>query len=352
MNARLNELGLVPFFLQQLSADEHDHCHLARVISVQRSGVRVTDGISEREIAPGGRWRDVPAIDRPTVGDWVLLDDQHARLERVLERKSVFWRVAAGQKVDTQLIAANIDTLFILTSCNEEFKESRLERYVALAVEAGVVPVVVLTKIDLISDPEPYVVRARSVQPGIPVEEINARDRGTLRGLVAWITPGCTVALAGSSGVGKSTLVNSLLEAQVAETGEIREDDSKGRHTTSSRAMHRLPGGGLLIDVPGMRELKVADLDSTLGVVFEDIETYARKCRFKNCRHESEPGCAVRKAVEAGEIDARRWKNYLKLVREDAHYTRSLGEQHDRNRKFGKVVKQTMALKRELGLKR
>lgn len=352
MNASLQELGLVPFFSQQLSVDDHEHCHLARVISVQRSGVTVTDGIAEREIKLGGSWRDVSATDRPTVGDWVLLDEQQTRVERVLERKSVFRRVAAGAKVEVQLIAANVDTLFILTSCNEEFKESRLERYVALAVEAGVVPVVVLTKVDLVADPSPYVDRARAVQPGIPVEAINALDSETFGGVAAWISPGSTVALVGSSGVGKSTLANSLLGTQVAETSGIREDDSKGRHTTSFRAMHRLPDGGLLIDVPGMRELKVADLDSALSVVFEDIEAYARHCRFKDCRHESEPGCAVREAVDEGKIEPRRWQNYLKLLREDAYHTRTLSEQHMQNRKFGKVVKQMMALKRDLGLKK
>ena len=352
MNASLHELGLVPFFFQQLSAAEHEHCHLARVISVQRSGVTVTDGVSERETRLGGPWHEVPATQRPTVGDWVLLNEQCTRIERVLERKSVFRRVAAGEKVEVQLIAANIDTLFILTSCNDEFKESRLERYVALAVEAGVVPVVVLTKSDLIGNSDAFVARARAVHPSIPIETINALDRGTLGGLSAWITRGSTVALVGSSGVGKSTLVNSMLGVQVAETSGIREDDAKGRHTTSFRAMHRLPDGGLLVDVPGMRELKVADLNSALNIVFEDIEAYAGHCRFKDCRHESEPGCAVREAVDAGELDARRWKNYLKLLREDAHYTSSLVEQHVQNRRFGKSAKQMMALKRELGLKR
>ena len=352
MNAELQDLGLVPFFSQQLSFEELENCHLVRVVEVQRSGISVSDGVDEWAVVLGGVWQRAPATERPTVGDWVLLDSDRAKVQRVLERKSLFRRVAAGDKLDVQPIAANIDTLFIVTSCNEEFKESRLERYLALAVEAEVSPVVVLTKTDLANDPESYAARARTVKPGIAVEAINALDSLTFDGLNAWVTRGSTIALVGSSGVGKSTLVNSLLGAKRTATGGIREQDAKGRHTTSYRAMHRLPNGGLLIDVPGMRELKVAEVEAALNTVFEDIDAIAKRCRFKNCSHESEPDCAVRAAIEAGDIDVRRWENYSKLLREDARFSRSLAEQHSRMRKFGKEIKQTMALKRELKEKR
>ena len=341
----LQDCGFVPFFAQQTTLDKIENGCVGRVTEVQRSLITVSDGSEERSIPLTSSWHNAAPEDRPTVGDWVVLDDQCSRVERVLERKSIFRRVAAGEKIEIQLIAANIDILFVVTSCNEEFKESRLERYLALAVEAGVTPVVVLTKIDLSGDPDSYEERARSVQPGVPVESINALDRSTFDGVIAWIERGSTVALVGSSGVGKSTLLNTLAETKIAATNEIREDDKKGRHTTSHRALHRLPGGGLLIDVPGIRELKVAELDTALATVFDDIEAMASKCRFTDCRHESEPGCAVRNAIENGDIEARRLRNYLKLLRENERNSASLAEKRSQGRDFAKTIKQAKAEK-------
>jgi ribosome biogenesis GTPase len=349
MDISLQDYGLVPFFAQQTSLDELEQGRVGRVTEVQRSLIRVSDGVEERSISLTSAWRDAAPEQRPTVGDWVVLDDQHSRVERVLDRKSVFQRVAAGEKTERQLIAANIDILFVVTSCNEEFKESRLERYLALAAEAGVIPVVVLTKIDLSDDPRSYAERARRVQPGVPVESINALDRSTFDGVMAWIKRGSTIALVGSSGVGKSTLLNTLANTKIAATSEIRGDDKKGRHTTSHRALHRLRNGGLLIDVPGIRELKIAEVDTALATVFDDIETMASKCRFTDCRHESEPGCAVRNAVDNGVIEARRLHNYLKLVRENKRNSASLAEKRSQGRAFAKLVKQVKALKQDQG---
>ena len=345
MNTSLQDYGFVPFFAQQTSLDEFGR--IARVTEVQRSVVTVTDGSGERTVPITSSWHSAAPEDRPTVGDWVVLDEQHAKIERVLDRKSVFRRVAAGEKTEVQLIAANIDVLFVVTSCNEEFKESRLERYLALAAEAGVTPVVVLTKIDLSDDPDSYVERARSVRSDIHVEFVNALDRSTFDGVMAWIEPGSTVAVVGSSGVGKSTILNTLAEHEIAATGGIREDDKKGRHTTTHRELHRLPNGGLLIDVPGMRELKVAEAEAGLASVFDDIEAMASNCRFSDCRHESEPGCAVRAAIENGDISERRLQNYLQLLRENERNTTSLAERRSQGRSFSKMVKQVMALKQD-----
>ncbi len=346
MNTSLQDYGLVPFFAQQTSLDDIEHGRVGRVVEVQRSLITIIDGSEERSIRLTSSWHNAASEDMPTVGDWVVLDDQCSRIERVLDRKSIFRRIAAGEKTEIQLIAANIDILFVVTSCNEEFKESRLERYLTLAVEAGVIPVVVITKIDLSDDPDSYAERARSVQPGVHVESINALDRSTFDGVIAWIEPGSTVALVGSSGVGKSTLLNTLAETKIAATNEIREDDKKGRHTTSHRALHRLPGGGLLIDVPGIRELKVAEVDAALATVFNDIEAVASKCRFTDCLHETEPGCAVRNAVESGEIETRRLRSYLKLLRENERNSASLAEKRLQGRAFAKYVKQVKALKK------
>ena len=350
MDTSLQDYGFVPFFAQQTSLDEIEQGRVGRITEVQRSLIKVSDGSEERSISLTSSWHNAAPEHRPTVGDWVVLDEQYSRVERVLDRKSIFRRVAAGEKTEIQLIAANIDILFVVTSCNEEFKESRLERYLALAVEAGVIPVVVLTKIDLSDDSDSYAERARSV--GVPVESINALDRSTFDGVIAWIERGSTIALVGSSGVGKSTLLNTLAETKIAATNEIREDDKKGRHTTSHRALHRLPGGGLLIDVPGIRELKVADVDTALATIFDDIEAMASNCRFTDCRHESEPGCAVRNAVENGDIEARRLRNYLKLLRENERNSASLAEKRLQDRAFAKHIKQVKALKQDQGTRK
>lgn len=351
MSTSLRDYGLVPFFVQQASPDQIEQGRVVRVTEVQRSQLTVFDGSEERSIPLTSSWHSAAPEDRPTVGDWVVLDDESLRVARVLDRKSVFQRIAAGGKTEVQLIAANIDVLFVVTSCNEEFKESRIERYLALAVEAGVTPVVVLTKIDLTDDAEAYVERARSVHPGIPVESINALNEGTLGGVRAWIERGSTVALVGSSGVGKSTLLNTLAGTTIATTKGVRQDDKKGRHTTTHRALFRLASGGLVIDVPGIRELKIAEVDEALAAVFDDIEAMSSKCRFTDCRHESEPGCAVRNAIENGEMDARRLRNYQKLLRENERNTASLAEKRSQERAFAKHVKQVKTLKQDQGAK-
>jgi ribosome biogenesis GTPase len=349
MNASLLSLGLSPFFTQQLIADEIESARFARIIEVQRSHVVASDGAEQWSITLGGAWFKESAEARPTVGDWVLLSSSGDRITRLLDRKSVFKRVAAGDKVGFQLLAANVDTLFILTSCNDDFSESRLERYLSLADEAGVDPVIVLTKADLSSDPEHYRDRVMAMNSDLPVELVNAKDTASFEGLLSWITEGSTVALVGSSGVGKSTIVNSLSGQAVMETGAIREHDAKGKHTTSFRSLHRLSGGGILMDVPGIRELKVAKIESSLDVVFEDIEVLSAQCKYNDCDHNKEPGCAVRKAIDRGVLDQRRLTNYRKLILEESRNTASLAQQRSHGRQFSKTIKKHLALKKELG---
>jgi ribosome biogenesis GTPase len=342
----LENFGLTPFFANQVAMEDLESQRVGRVTEVHRSLIKVFDGSEELTLPSLANFQTVQVDERPTVGDWVLLDSERSRVQRVLERKSIFQRVAAGEKSDIQLIAANVDILFIATSCNEEFKESRLERYLAVATEAGVMPVVVLTKIDLCEDPDAFVTRARRVQAGIPVVAINALDAETFDELVKWIEPGTTIAVVGSSGVGKSTILNTLMNARVAATGGIREDDKKGRHTTSHRALYQLPNGGLLIDVPGIRELKVADIEHGLGTVFSEIEALALQCRFPDCAHETEPGCAVRQAIDSGELSARRFENYMKLLRENERNNASISELRSKGRDLAKAIKQVTAMKK------
>ena len=339
MRYTLSDLGLVPFFTRQLSDADLLQARLGRVMAVQRSKLTVACDAAEHLVELSAALRASSPVERPTVGDWVVLDDSLSLIEQVLERKSFFKRVAAGMAGEIQAIAANIDILFIVSSCNEEFKESRLERYLALCAEAGAMPVIILTKADLAEDADAFVARARRTQAGVPVEIVNALDPATLEGVRSWIDDHTTVALVGSSGVGKSTLLNSLSGDTVAATGAIREQDTKGRHTTTHRELHVLPTGGLLIDVPGMRELKVAEVEQSLATVFEDIEELAEHCRFADCQHESEPGCAVWQAIENDQLDERRLENYHKLLRENARTTATLAERRAQERGFAKMVK-------------
>jgi ribosome biogenesis GTPase / thiamine phosphate phosphatase len=309
----LNKLGFDAFFRRQLMDPEASLQRVARVIQVQRDTITVADGRSEYSMPLGGSWFRRPPLERPTVGDWVLLDTRRSRVESVLERRSAITRIAAGGRGEIQIIAANVDVLFIVTSCNEEFNLSRLERYLALALEAAVEPVVILTKTDLCDAPDIYADAARGLRHDLSVECVNALDAETLSGLRRWCQPGRTVALIGSSGVGKSTLVNSLAGRAIKDTAPVREADSRGRHTTSYRALHRLPGGVLVLDAPGIRELGIGDADAGVAAMFDDIETLAARCRFSNCSHAAEPGCAVRQALAGGLLDKRRFRNYRKL---------------------------------------
>lgn len=345
MNNILTKLGLVPYFTQQLADSYEALERLARVVAVHRSKTVVVRDNGEQAVELCPALHRSPAVDRPTVGDWVVLDESHARIEQVLERKSLFKRVSPGSNNEIQPIAANIDTVFIVTSCNEEFKESRLERYLALCKEAGAMPVIILTKADLADDADSYIARARKVQAGVPVEQVNTLDPAAFPVLRAWVGKTDTVALVGSSGVGKSTILNRLAETELAATGTIREDDKKGRHTTTHRELHILPAGGLVIDVPGMRELRVADINQAMSDVFQDIEALAGQCRFTDCKHEAEPGCAVQRAIEEVQLEPRRLSNYQKLLRENAQATASIAEKRARDKDFGRIVKEAKAMK-------
>jgi ribosome biogenesis GTPase len=280
------------------------------------------------------------------VGDWVLLDADGPRLERCLDRFGLFQRRAAGSGGAIQLIAANVDTLFIVTSANRDFNIARLERYLAIAHDAGAFPVIVITKADTVDSASDFVKQASALAPGVLVEALDARSPDEVSVLRSWCESGQTVALLGSSGVGKSTLINTLTgEHQL--TKEVREDDQRGRHTTTSRSMHRLPHGGWLVDTPGMRELQLVDVGDALDDVFAEVAALAAACRFADCSHGPEPGCAIQAAIEAGTLDADRLRRYRKLLSEDRRNTETLAQRRSRDKNFGKMIKSVLADKRK-----
>ncbi|WP_112875152.1 ribosome small subunit-dependent GTPase A [Paracoccus endophyticus] len=326
----LERLGWGPVFARQIDADALAETPPVRVVAVHRSGLQVAgDGIDEM----------IPPGPEATVGDWLLLDRARPRSSRVLDRNSLIKRRAPGTGRAVQLIAANIDTVFIVTSCNQDFNVARLERYVALAFDAGIEPVIVLTKADLAEDTAPYVEAARKVSDRAPVVALDARGAEPVLALADWCKPGRTVAFLGSSGVGKSTLANALLGAHAIATQGIREDDAKGRHTTTRRELHATPGGCLVLDTPGMRELQLTDAATGIADVFEDIEALAARCRFSDCHHETEPGCAIQTAIEDGSLDPTRLARWRKLQAEDAFNSATLAERRENDRAFGKLVR-------------
>lgn len=328
----LQQLGWQPFFQQQLTLEDYEHATIARIIAHHRSGykLRTEHGWKMLSIT-----NQMPPM---TVGDWVLLDSEN-RFSRLLDRHSLFSRKAAGTKVAEQYIAANIDTVFIVCSLNQDFNLNRIERYLTLAREARVEPVVVLTKADLCTDPEDKRQQVQQLDPLLLTECVNALDLNSVQPLMQWCSKGKTVTFLGSSGVGKSTLINTLMGQAEQQTGGIRTDDDKGRHTTTSRSLHFLPQAGILLDTPGMRELQLTDCFQGLSQTFADIEELATQCRFSDCNHQSEPGCAVQQALEKGYLDPRRLKNYRKLLREQERNQASLAELRSREKRFSKLVR-------------
>jgi ribosome biogenesis GTPase len=341
----LADYGWTNHFQAQLDPEEIEALTPARVTAVHRNALEVAAPDLALRIPPMKAQEDEAAA----VGDWIVLDLERKKPVRILERKSLFKRRAAGVASKVQLIAANVDTLFIVSSCNQDFNIARLERYLALARDAGALPVVVLTKSDMSDEAEAYAAAARKLMPGLLVETLDGRDPVEASRLAPWCGRGQTVALVGSSGVGKSTLVNTLMGEALQKTKNIREDDAKGRHATTGRSLHRLPAGGWLMDTPGMRELQLTDVADGVHDVFADIAALARACRFSDCGHESEPGCAVRAAIEAGALEEARLKRYRKLMNEEARNSESIAERRARDKSFGKLLKRMNKERRRRG---
>lgn len=305
---------------QRAEAAAYPGWHLARVISQYNETYKIITEDGEFRAVVSGKMRHAAAGPHayPVVGDFVMaLLGRNAMdaaiIECVLKRKSVFSRAAVGVAGQVQIVAANIDVVFICMALNEDYNLSRLERYLSLAWNSAALPVVVLTKADLCADLPQALAEVAGIAPGVPCITTSVGDPDSCKGLRRFLKSGLTASFIGSSGVGKSTLINSLAERDVLRTSPVGQD-GKGRHTTTRRELFILPQGGAVIDTPGMRELGVDSPD--LSKTFADIEALAGQCRFHDCSHGTEPGCAVKRALEDGTLDKRRWANYQKLQRE------------------------------------
>lgn len=324
-----------------------------RVSTVHKSSFNVYTKDGERRARISGNMRD--GGDRPAVGDWVALSKDATGLltiNAILPRKTKFSRKDAGRATGEQVLVTNIDTAFIVTSLNKDFNLRKLERYLAIAKESGAEPVVILSKADVCDDVNEKVSALREIAPGVAAYVISSIKGQGLDQLSPYLQEGKTVALLGSSGVGKSTLINALEGRELQKVGEIREDDSRGRHVTTERDLILLEKGGVIIDNPGMRELSLWDAGEGLLEVFSDIEALALQCKFSDCMHETEPGCAIKKALSDGTLSEIRLESYRKLQKEIRAVERKknpelMAAEKKKWKKIGKMAKEVRTRKEQ-----
>jgi ribosome biogenesis GTPase / thiamine phosphate phosphatase len=319
---KLEDLGWNSFFQNQSIEHQHENLIPARVIFCSRGIYRLASENGElwAEIAGSLRHKSLSSEDLPVCGDWVLVDKSiegdRAIIRFLLPRKTIFTRQQAGTSPGPQVVAANVDTICIVSGLDSDFNLRRVERYLAIAWESGARPLIVLNKADICDEIPARLAEVMSLAPGIPVLVASAESGTGMEELMHYAGRGRTLALLGSSGVGKSSIVNRLFGDAVQEIRETDLETGRGVHTTSARHLFMLPAGGLIMDTPGMRELQVWSVDSGLDSVFEDIKSLAEGCRYRNCSHQTEPGCRVRAAIARGEMDAGRFANYTKLSKE------------------------------------
>lgn len=330
----------------------------ARVIAQEKGLYRISNGTEIRTAVVSGKYRyGVQTVsDYPAVGDYVIAEwpegDGNAVITGLFPRRSCFIRKSAGTGKQEQVVAANIDTVFICMSLNKNFNIRRLERYLSIAYDSGATPVAVLTKADLCSAVGERIAEVQNAAPGVDVLAVSALDEDTgavmrhvMRHVMRYVLPGRTVAFIGSSGVGKSTLINRLTGTDSIATRETGNDD-KGRHTTTHRELITLPNGAFVIDTPGMRELGMWDSGGGIDTAFADIEALSRACRYSDCTHNGEPGCAVRKALEDGTLDRARWNSYLKLKTENEYAADSTGYLEAKRARFKDIARINKANKK------
>ena len=327
--------------------------NVARVTQVHKSGCRIQTESGERRAMLAARILNDDPVERPAVGDWVCytpLEQDEALILDVLSRSSQISRKASGRESREQVLAANVDWVFLVSSLNDDFNLNRLECYLTMAWQSGATPVVLLTKADLCDSPESYSAQVEALATEVAIMTISAVDGTGLESLSPFLQAGKTLIMVGSSGVGKSTLLNALLGEERQQTGNIRDSDQKGKHTTTHRELYRLPGGALVIDTPGLRELQLWGVES-LEKTFPKIEALAEGCRFSDCHHENEPGCKLQAALASGDLDPRRYANYLKLRGEIRYLERKRQtdgpwRERQRLRDHGKMIKEAQRVKK------
>ena len=324
----VSELGWDPFWQQAFGPWAAQGCLPARVIEEHRGRYRIIAAQREMPAAVSGRLRHLARSRRdfPAVGDWVAAEMGNPAaggiIHGVLPRRSAFMRRAAGPKTEEQLLAANVDTVFLVSGLDGDFKPRRIERYLTLACESGAAPVIVLNKAERCVDREAIRLLTEAVAGGVPILFASAVTGEGVEAIGDHLQPGMTGVLLGSSGVGKSTLINVLLGCEVLKTAPVRQADSRGRHTTTHRQLIQLPNGAMLIDTPGMRELQLLGEEESLGQSFGDIRELAEACRFRDCSHAGEPGCVVQQALADGALEPERYESYLRQQKELRHHQR------------------------------
>lgn len=353
MTLTLNDLGWKPFFQETFNEVKNSFKGLNDLsvgrVSVEHTGIyRILSEHGELLGRMTGKMlaKSERGAARPAVGDWVVItarpEEGQATIHAVLPRFSKFSRMSAGTGHGEQIVAANVDTVFLVMALNKDFNVRRLERYLITAWDSGANPVIILSKADLCEDIEEKCSEVEQVAFGVPTYVVSAATNVGIEELKAFFKKGETTAFLGSSGVGKSTLINRLYGQDILETGDIRENDDKGRHTTTHRELIVLAGGGLVIDTPGMRELQLWDVADSLSQGFEDIDTFAEQCKFRDCSHSDEPGCAVQAAIDSGTLPFERFQSYKKLQKELAFFERKASKkaQSEEKKKWKAISKQ------------